>query len=184
MRALAMVPFLVACGGGASGIGSSAIHSDFATDAEGWQIVGFDTDDSVYTMTAGGTPEAATWDPSKQAIERMETFYGEGDYFSAPAKFLGDLSSHAGGTLRFSILESDTSEPFTAALVVLQTSTGTRTFPSDVEPTLNVWTPYSVPLDDSWTGGAAALSNVTGFYIRGEFSSAIESSWLDSVELD
>jgi hypothetical protein len=187
--------------GGDSGSGESSspapppIKSSFDTDVEGWTLQGFNSDANDYSVSAM-LSAPAVYDPTGGAaggaIERHETFFGYADYFQAPPKFLGDLSKYYGGTLGFELRDSDVSMPFTAPLVLL--ASGSDMWRYDGGPLAQtMWSIFTVPLAASeWTrvgDGAAAtelemqksLSAVTGLWIRGEFSSNIDDSWLDEV---
>lgn len=171
------------------------IKSSFDTDVEGWTLQGFNSDANDYsvssTQNAPAVHDPTGGDPGG-ALERHETFYGYADYFQAPPKFLGDLSSYYGGTLDFELRASDVSAPFAAPLVLL--ASGSDAFRYDGGAAAQTtWSTFAVPLAvGGWTrlgdGAPAteaelrtALGTVTGLWIRGEFSNDIDDSWLDEV---
>ena len=172
-----------------------AITSHFDKGAEDWKLQGFNTDAHDYPKVDPKTQLPALYDAVEMAIKRDETFYGYGDYFAAPAAFLGNRAKYVGATLAFTMRVTDTQQPFAAALVVLQADGKVWLYSGPAAPTTE-WTDYRIPFaaNGGWTdatSGAvatdaaflASLSSVTGLFIRGEFSSAVESSWLDDVEL-
>jgi hypothetical protein len=176
-------------------VGVPPITSNFDSDAEGWKLQGFNTDAHDYPTADPKTQLPATYDNVEHAIKRDETFYGYGDYFAAPSAYLGNRAAYVGATLYFDLKVTTTEQPFSAALVVLQCNGKVRLYSGPADPGV-MWTDYSVPFsgDGSWvdatTGAAvsandflACLTGISGLFIRGEFSSAIDSSWLDNVEL-
>ena len=194
------------CGPGAAG-GSGApppIQSSFDTDAAGWMIQGFDTDSMDFDLSSKNNANEqapAIYDAvggvTGGAAKREDTFFGRGEYFGAPQKFLGDLSNYYGGTLRFSIRESvDDAQPFAAPLVLLDA--GGQQWRFDAPATASKsWIDYIVPLaaDPGWTRTSdgtpasdvalrAALGNVQALFLRGEFSNSLDDSWLDNVMIE
>ncbi len=171
------------------------ITSHFDKGAEDWKLQGFNTDAHDYPKVDPKTQLPALYDAVEMAIKRDETFYGYGDYFAAPSSFFGNRASYVGATLSFSMRVTDTQQPFAAALVVLQADGKVCLYRGPAAPSTE-WTDYRVPFpaNGAWTDATtgavatdaaflASLSSVTGLFIRGEFSSAVESSWFDDVEL-
>jgi hypothetical protein len=205
---LALASLSVACQSetGASATGSTQtslppadpVTSSFDTGVDGWTLQGFDSDAGDYSVQPDRNDPSvydATGGSPGGALERHETFYGYADYFQAPAKFLGDVSRYQGGSLRFAVRVSDGSNPFSAPLVLLQSSSTMWRYDDPGASAQTTWSTSTVPLSASgWTRAdtgapateadlAAGLAAVTGLWIRGEFSSNIDDSWLDDVVL-
>jgi hypothetical protein len=178
---------------------ASGIISDFSSGAEGWRVVSFNnltTDDfsvmATYTPTfnsSGGNPGGFI----------STTDQDDGDFtFSAPAKFLGNVSGAT--SLSYDLIYPVGAINYQPTDVVLMGHGETLLWKSnpDIVPGPS-W--MSVNLDfvpsTEWhlgtSHGALAtafdfgnvLGNLTGLFIRGEFTTGlIESPGLDNVRLD
>lgn len=170
------------------------IQSDFATDADGWQIFG----------DAQGSSAAPTWVASGGApggyIQAQDDVTGGVWYFEAPAAFLGDRSGAYGGELAFDLRQSSTSSQFDASDVELvgtvNGATVTLVYDTAANPETS-WTSYQVPLDATagWTvdtvDGAAAteaqlravLGDLEQLLIRGEYREGADTGGLDNPTL-
>lgn len=167
------------------------LHTSFDTTSEGWTLQGFNTDAPVYTpdpQLNGGV----TYDGSDGSLMRTD-LVGVTDYFQAAAPFLGGLGAYANGTLSFTIREGDTQMPVVAPLVLFVGAGVTWKYDAARAASTSAFT-VQVPLHGAgWTRVdgttasdddlAASLAKVTSLWLRGEYSSAIESSWLDDVTL-
>ena len=173
------------------------IQSTFNSNDEGWQIVSFgdlSTNDysvmGVYTPTynsTGGDPGGyiSTTDPDN------------GDFtFGAPSFFLGDQSDATGLSYDLTHPQGATNYQTTDVMLV---GDGLRLLWESNPPIVpgTGWTQVSVNFapSGSWhlntTGGAPAtaanfqsvLGDLTGLYIRGEYTDGPELAGLDNVQL-
>jgi hypothetical protein len=162
------------------------IASYFTTNDEGWSIVG---DGVLYHAPQGGNPSGWIF-----AIDRTE---GELFYFSAPARFLGDLADAYGLVLSFDRVWSETSPSNLkdGDDIVLKGNVHTLVVRFD-DPPGHTWTPSAVRLDISggWLHEAtrepataaeiqAVLGSLQQLLIRGEFRIGPEQGGLDNVVL-
>lgn len=167
-------------------LAANAAVSTFDLSTEGWTSFGGGT---VAFGAAGGNPagHAVLVNPSD----------GLTSYFVAPAAFLGNASSALGSTLTFDLKQNyfpDFTSPFDAEDVVLIGNGITLVYDLLVNPALNAWTSYVVPLDATgWRvntlGGAAAtqqqffsvLSALGTLRIRSEYRNGEDTGFLDNV---
>ena len=176
-----------------------AIVSDFTTGNEGWKVVSFQnltTDDfgvkATYTPdfhSSGGNPGGFI----------STTDQDNGDLtFSAPDKFLGNVSGATG--LRYDLIYPVGDINYQPTDVILMGNGETLLFKSnpDIVPGPS-WTGVHLDFVPStqWhvgtSGGALAtgadfsnvLGNLTGIFIRGEFTTGlVETPGLDNVSLE
>jgi len=158
---------------------------DFVASAEGWSITGDDMIKTVKYSSTGGRPNGS--------ISATEGSTGT-LFFTAPSKYLGDASAYYGGELRFDLKADATMGTFFAYADVELTSNQT-TLAYDCTPdATTAWHTYLVPLSEAgWKvttiNGAAAtaaqlkavLANLTRLRIRGEFTNAQDTGYLDNV---
>jgi hypothetical protein len=117
-------------------------------------------------------------------------------YWSAPDKFLGDLSSSYGKKLKFSLKQSSVNDQFDDADIILKGAEMTLVYDTPNNPGTD-WTDYVIVLtEEGWhyntTDGDAVtkedfqkvLKNVTNLYIRGEFVNGDDTDGLDEVVLE
>ncbi len=165
---------------------TTLVSSIFDATAEGWTAVG---DVAAFGhQVAGGNPGGH--------IEVTDLAQGPYIYFVAPSAYLGDLSAAFGGDLSFDLLISGGGSYATNEDVLL-TGGGTTIVRDIANPAKDVWTGYSMALDDTggWkvgsSAGAAATntqikavpSNVTDLRIRAEYISGADTGGLDNVEV-
>ena len=177
-----------------------AAGSTFAADADGWSLVSF-TNLSTNTYTVAGTYTAtfnATGGNSGGYISSNDP--DGGDFtFAAPAAYLGNRTSSIGATLTYDLIHPVGALDYQAADVIL-VGNGVRLVwqgnPA-LAPAAASWTGVSVPLTPSaqWhvgtTDGALAtptdfqtvLGNLTGLYLRGEYTNGADTTGLDNVVL-
>lgn len=199
---------LVACGGGGESSGGggspnqpagpSPIKSSFDATIEGWALREFSTEENEYD-THSTPPSAVTWDATggnPGGSLAREDVIGQSDYFESPAAFHGNLTAYNGGTLRFDVRASTIEAPFAAPLVVMEAAGGILRYQGGPAATTG-YTTFTVPLGvtaPGWVVNAtglpvtdvawnAAIAAVTGLWLRAEFSSAQDNSWLDNVVL-
>lgn len=184
---------------GAFGLSVSAhaqvISSTFDTDTEGWGVFN-DARDLVWTGAIGNPPGA---------LRATDIGDGRAWYFAASSAYLGDMSAYFGEQLSWDIigLVGNQTSLTGRADVILSSPTLNLGVVLGVQPVLNQWTSWQVPLSDAanWrvmssmpNGNVSAtvatpaqiqsvLSNLTGLYIRGEYTSGADSSAIDNVLL-
>lgn len=171
---------------------SQSISSTFDADAEGW---GFLNDARLFTWTGDlGNPAGA--------IRATDQGDGRIWYFSASAEYLGNRSNFYGGLISWEvagITGNQTSIPDRAD-VMLSGNGITIGIDADVQPVNGQWTFWSVDVHEiaDWriitnvgngtlgTEASAAeiqsvLADLTGLYIRGEYTNGADSAALDNV---
>ncbi|HEX4412653.1 MAG TPA: laminin B domain-containing protein [Lacipirellulaceae bacterium] len=165
--------------------------SSFSTNDEGWLVAG-DSQSSLPTYVAtGGNPGGF--------VRGFDQTVGGVWLWSAPAKFLGNMSSAYGFPLTYDLRMRGDPTTFVYSDVILMNGIQsvhlglTPPYPQDV-----IWTSYSAQLDDTaaWhtdsiTGPLATaaqiksvLANLTSLQIRGEFISGADNGDLDNVVLN
>ena len=169
--------------------------STFSTGNEGWSIVndGFGT---LWQPTGGS---------SGAYIGALDLSIGLVWYFSAPAKFLGNVATAYDQSLTFDLRQSTGAEQFDTTDIFLVGAGKTLAFDTPDNPGTD-WTSYSVSLNEAgWrhgvlnTGwwqsnplGAAAtqadmlsvLGDLQAIWIRGEYSTTLDFGGLDNVVLN
>lgn len=174
-----------------SGTGAASVISTFDTDDEGWTVVGDGDDPSVQYFSTGGLPGGF--------IRRTDNTVSY-MHFSAPAKFLGDLSRAA--YISYDLLQTVTSnDDFWYYRVVVEGAGMMLLNQVQMPVNPNGWvhqTVYFQPV--GWevithlghTSGtavtpeqfAAVLANVTGLHITGDLANMpVDIASLDNVEL-
>lgn len=167
--------------------------STFDTDNENWSATGDPSSQVPFWSATGGTPGGY--------IRVADAATGGTWYFVAPPKFLGNKCAAYGKYLRFDQFTSDTSnqQPFGGRPdVILSVSGGVQLiFDNANNPGLE-WTHYDILLQEGagWHFGStagpepteaefrAALANVTGLQIRGEYRAQDDFGGLDNVILE
>ncbi|PJX22822.1 hypothetical protein CAP47_07300 [Psychroflexus sp. S27] len=171
---------------------ASIEDSLFEDDAEGWTIVG---------DAQGGYIEAS-YSEEGGVIEGY--IYADDDvaggvwYFSAPDDYLGDKNEYYGATLNYSLFQNSAmSDQFESEDIIFKSDEKQIFYLISEYPTSD-WTPYSIEIMDNgqWYYGSFdentiateaqikdVLSNVTEFWIRGEFESGSDDGGLDKVEI-
>jgi hypothetical protein len=176
--------------------GAASIVSDFdnaAAGLDGWTVTGDPQAGSPFYQATGGNPGGFA-----QVVDGGQ---GAVIYWVAPSKFLGNLSSYAGGTLRFDMAQSPLANLFLAnngdmqlvspGLTIVAEIFSNSNLPSLAFKTETVSLSTATP----WRLGSAAgafasasdiqtvLGNVTGILIRGEISLLVDTNGLDNVVL-
>lgn len=182
-------------------LNESTLHADFFAastfdnDADGWLAVELPspTTGPPYTILN-------TQNPSWVALGGNPTGYIENSlntnstlYWSAPSKFLGDLSSAYGYRLSFDLFDTPSNNQFDQEDVILIGGGRVLVFDNVVNPSANC-TNYAISLSESgWSvnnfNGQAAtqadmqsvLSNLQAIYIRGEYQLGNDTRGLDNV---
>lgn len=213
MRRIALALVFIAAAGAAS---ATDIASTFDAGIEGWKLVtmcyrpGYVANsDPILLLPCGGCPVTQNCVPGGPIttctpgngggyLEQLDTdgtcAIGQVQYWSAPAKFLGDQSCAAGGTLRFDVQDLNGTW-FDQENVILD-GAGLRLVSTVGVAASTAWISVTVNLSaGEWRhdgpGGAVAtagdltavLANVTGLYIRAEYRLAEDTERLDNVRL-
>lgn len=171
---------------------SQSISSTFDTDAEGW---GFLNDARLFTWTGDlGNPAGA--------IRATDLSDGRIWYFSASSEYLGNRSNFYGGLITWEIAGitgNQTTLPGRAD-VMLSGNGITIGIDAGVQPVNGQWTTWWVDVHETtdWrivtsvangTLGSEAssfeiesvLADLTGLYIRGEYTNGADSAAIDNV---
>jgi hypothetical protein len=161
---------------------------------DGWTVTGDAVGGVPSYQSTGGNPGGFA--------QVLDGGTGQVIYWVAPSKFLGDLSSYAGGTLRFDMSQSPVSSLFLSSVGDIQLISPGLTLVTDIFSASNLPTTafktetVSLSTATPWrlttTSGALAsaadlqtvLGNVTGLRIRGEISLLIDTNGLDNVVLE
>jgi len=180
----------------AAGTLANAQISSFDTNDEGWTVTSFTNPNAgdFSILSTSGVTYNSTGGNGGGYVSKLDPDSGD-FYFIAPSAFLGDKSSAT--TLSYDLIYNGTADyqTFDVALVGTSKMLIYRANPSIV-PGAN-WASYSVSLSpaSTWTlgvGGPTAtatdfadvLSNLTGLYIKGEYTSGVvETAGLDNVSL-
>lgn len=167
--------------------------STFDTDNENWSATGDPASQMPFWSATGGTPGGF--------IRVADAATGGTWYFVAPPKFLGNKCAAYGKYLRYDQFTSDTSnqQPFGGRPDVILFTTGGVQFVFDnaQNPGLE-WTHYDILLQEGagWHIGnaagpepseaefRAALADVNGLQIRGEYRAQADFGGLDNVVLE
>lgn len=165
--------------------------SPFDTNDEGWKVTGDAQSATPAYVATGGNPGGF--------IRGFDNVVGGVWVWSAPAKFLGNMSAAYGFPLTYDLRMRGSGPLFDDSDVIL-TGSGVSLYliktppvPQDV-----AWTSYSALIQDvaSWhVGGYSGplatelqirnvLTNVTSLQIRGEFISGADNGDLDNVVLN
>lgn len=172
------------------------ISSTFDTSTEGW---GVQNDADGFQWEAGlGNPAGS--------ISADDVGNGQYWYFAASDAYLGDRSSYFGGSINWDILGirgNQTSTTGTRADVMFSGDGLLIGVNAGVQPVNGQWTSWQVALDTSspWRVVSAlgsgtmtntvvtqaqlqgVLSDLTGVYIRGEYTNGSDSTALDNVSM-
>lgn len=171
------------------------VESLFKNNAEGWKIVG---------DAQGGYVEP-TYSPDGGVTGGY--IYADDDvaggvwFFAAPSAYQGNKLEYYGATLSFNLFqESNMSNQFEAADVIFRNGDKQVTYKhnSSNYPGSD-WTSYAMKINanQGWLKGdydssvsateadiKEVLSNVTAFWIRGEFETGPDSGGLDKVVIE
>ncbi len=127
-------------------------------------------------------------------IEGDDEALGETWYFRAPDRVLAQLAAAEGGTLRYSLRQSETDAGFPDDDVVIEGPAGRLSYRFDTPPGTD-WTDFSVRLSASagwrwnWNEPATAdemhavLADPSRLQIRGEYRTGPDVGGLDNVVL-
>lgn len=171
------------------------VTSTFDQDAEGWS---FFNDARLFTWTdAVGNPSGA--------IRATDVGDGRIWYFAASDDYLGNMSSYYGGNLSWDVIGLQGNQTSIAGRADVMMAGGGLTIGLvlNVQPVLNQWTSWQAVLstDLEWRvvsdvgdGVVSAtvateaqirdvLADLTGLYIRGEYTNGADSAGLDNVIL-
>ena len=168
------------------------INDQFKNDASGWQIVG---DAQGGYVEASYSPDGGVVDGY---IFAKDDVTGGVWYFSAPNSYRGNKQVYSGATLSYSLYQdSGMINQFLAADIIFKS--GEKSIYYQVANFPNAtWTDYSVRINENsgWHYGEysngteplatkeqilSVLSNVTDFWIRGEYESGPDEGGLDNV---
>jgi gliding motility-associated-like protein len=170
------------------------IVSDFSSGADGWTAPNAAGGTITYSATTGNPGGAISGNDPPSAAAPIYW------YFVAPPKFLGDVSTLYGRTMRFDLKQAVVQTPTQLADIILSNGTTTLYY-FNISPspaTSSSWNSYSVTVDEvsgNWktvnssTGPPATkaqviavLSNLTSFQIRGRYSgTTLTTTSLDNV---
>lgn len=173
---------------------STIVSDAFKTDAAGWTITG----------DAQGGYAAASYSPNGGVTDGY--IYADDDvtggtwYYRAPARYLGDKSSYYNETLQFSLFQhDDLSDPFEDRDIILESANKVIYCQLPKHPD-TTWTDYKIIINESagWVIGDTygstdtatqadikeVLSNLTGFYIRGEFETGPDTGGMDNISIE
>lgn len=169
------------------------VSSHFKTDAEGWTIVGDAQSGDVEPVyfAEGGVKNGF--------IHAEDDVAGGVWYFSAPEAYLGNKKSFYGKTLYYSLFQKPTADrSFDDADIIIASDNNKIYFVVDNYPD-TTWTHYKVKIDAdaNWYDGnysksgkratadqiKSVLSNVTKFWIRGEYRTGPDNGGLDEVKI-
>ena len=174
--------------------GAGVVVSTFDTGDEGWSFLN-DARDFAWTDQEGNPAGAIT------ARDRST---GVIWYYAAPTAYLGDQSALLGGTLSWEILGITGNQTTVSGIADVMLVGGGLSIGinSGVQPVNGTWVASGVTLSDAsgWqlvtlgngtlsgaTVSAAdfqmVLANLTGLYIRGEYTSGADATALDNVQL-
>ena len=187
-RTIAGVGSLLCCLTVLSGAAPAALAdvvSTFDTDDEGWVVEGDPT--TAFFVPTGGNPDGY--------VSATDSGSGDVMYWSAPAKFLGDVSEAYGNSLSFDLRQDQATNPFEDSDVILESGKTTLHFDTPTNPG-TTFTNYVVPMTeagwhlDSLTGPLATqeqflsvLTDLTKLRIRAEYRSGVDTDDLDNVIL-
>jgi len=165
------------------------VTSFFEQNTEGWTVSG--------DAQGGNTQPDYMKEGGKSGgyIQAKDDAVGGVWYWSAPEKFLGDISSSYGKKLKFSLKQSSTDSQFDDADIIF-TGGGMRIVYDTPENPGTDWTGYTVILTEKgWryndlNGDAVTkedfkkvLGDLESLYIRGEFVEGDDTDGLDNVIL-
>ena len=160
-------------------VSAATIVSDFNSGADGWTAFDAGTNDYHSNwQNAGGNPGGY--------LQGFETDpQGGTGYYIAPAKFLGNLSAYAGGTLSWDIKVITGTAYFNDVDLIISGGGSSASWSSNINPVGQGWYHLEVQLNQATLGGnlATILSNVTKLQIRGEYIGGGETEGLDNVRL-
>ncbi len=178
------------------------ILSDFSQSAEDWKVVDLaDTYDAGPYTNILVVPYDPKWiskaGPVAGSIYHLDT-PDDSFYFSAPAKFLGDVSWSYNSLLTYELRSGNgpTGDWYSEADIILTGTNNvvlvTHTYPFP----LQTWATNSTLMNETlWQKNSfngpnptraellEVLAGVKSFWIRGEYYNGYDSSYLDNVQL-
>lgn len=150
--------------------------------ASGTQITStFDTDLDGWTASAGGSMTFATTGGNPGGFLRDLDLDNTDMFVSAPAKFLGDKSAFAGGTISFDGIELDAGPGNYQPYGTVTLRSGATSVQADLVPLGNptaTWSTFSIPLNATTFGTApntfaSVLGNLTAVEVLTESKTGI-----------
>ncbi len=169
------------------------IEDLFKKDASGWTIVG---DAQGGYVEPSYSPDGGVNDGYIFAEDNVT---GGVWYFAAPNTYKGNRTEYYNKTLHYSLFqESSMSDQFEREDIIFKSGNKQIFYLASQYPTAE-WTSYSVKINDAngWYVGSfqgnhspatetemkEVLSDVTDFWIRGEFESGPDKGGLDKVQI-
>lgn len=165
--------------------------STFDSGDEGWKVTGDAQSATPTYVSTGGNPGGF--------IRGFDNVVGGVWVWTAPAKFLGNMSAAYGFPLTYDLRMRGSGPLFDDSDVIL-TGSGVSLYLIKTPPVPQdlTWTPYSALIQDTanWHVGAysgpsatesqirSVLTNVTSLQIRGEFITGSDNGDLDNVILN
>lgn len=187
--------FIVGCAFNSCNKKGVLVESHFLNDAEGWKITGDAQGSDGGQAEVSYSPDGGV---QNGYIHAKDNAAGGTWYFAAPQKYLGENSDYYGATLNFTMLQkSRMRSQFKNNDIVLKNGENKITYTFKNFPGKD-WTAYSIPInaENGWIKGnfdseematkadiKAVLSNITEFWIRGEYESGGDEGSLDEVEI-
>jgi hypothetical protein len=184
-----VVSTVVVCATGLCGRAAGGDVTDtFDSNNGGWTHVGDSTTPPTFNAT-GGNPGGY--------ISIFDLAQGQGDFFVAPAKYLGNQSGALNQTLALDLLLSDAPSGASSD-VFLTNGTTSLVYVFSPQPTAGSWNHEVLTFntsDPNWhlgtpTGAAPAmsdfqnvLSSLTALQILGDYHAGTETVGLDNVDL-
>lgn len=187
------------------GVGAAIAATVFVAGARADITSTFDATTEGWTLSNGGdtlTWHAAQGNPAG-AISGNESQSNRLWYYTAPAAYQGDLTAYLGGSVTWDLRgTTNGAASGESSDVILEGPAGRIGFsiPGNIDTAS--WQTFSVPLTSTgWfiapafpttasTGSSvtpalfsAVLTNITGFYIQGEYRDGNDTSFLDNVHV-
>jgi hypothetical protein len=164
-----------------------------ARGASAAQIIStFDTDQDGWTSSSGGSMTFATTGGNPGGFLRQVDLDNTDMFVSAPAKFLGNQSAFAGGSVSFDGIELDPGPGNYQPYGTVTLRSGATSIQADLVPLGNptaTWSTFSIPLDATTFGTApntfaSVLGNLTAIEVLTESKVGIvETVGLDNFRL-
>ena len=186
---------IMLAGVGAIDAEATTIQSTFGADADGWGAVELNNDlgNPPPIIVTYPVDWSATGGNPAGFISRTD-IASNWLMFSAPAKFLGDLSAFYGGTLAYDLRDSPIGTTVYPGVVLVG---GSATLFYDTAPPGSAWTNRTIPLSptgwrlNDYRNGSApspaemmsVLSSVSAIYIDADWTLNNDVTGLDNVSL-
>lgn len=171
------------------------VESRFLKDAEGWKIIGDAQGGNGEQVESSYSPDDGV---QNGHIHAKDNATGGTWYFSAPKDYLGNHNDFYEASLSFNLSQkSAMNSQFKNNDIIFKNGEKKISYQFKSYPGED-WTAYSVPIheDSGWMKGnfdsekpatkadiKAVLSNMTEFWIRGEYESGGDEGSLDEVEI-